>query len=692
MAVASLYCNLAMGVDLLHGLRSKKLWFPCKYFSINAFTLAVIAVVMKLPVDLSGNLAGDVDQSAKLGSLAFLCTMMANSLPCLATMGSAELLTNITALGVFVITLVVNVCIQISTGVIGKIPNNKTYKTLFDRGMISPFDELEENLDVLYTIAASIYVALLLLMLIIYVCSSLAILGSKQTIESKYQQQHKATSKSTDQKQLTIEKLQQHVSNYWVMAESSSPQFILASSATTAASGVICVLSFLFHALIIIVLVGPIQSEKPNNYDSDYKWSTLVILIVQFLGVILGTIAPFIRCFASLSFKLSSEIISKHIKVFKVEKYWTQKLYDWKYGRIKLPFRSHILKMIIKNLTNLVLDICIFLQKFVVVLCKIIALILFLLTQFLRCLTWPIQALFCSWGERTETFEQSKFVLQLENENKLAERILKDFSKPFDQLIKKSENKQPKNLIKLITERSTKDFQGVIKYDSNDKPDCWSLAVVTLTTIATTLPHIKKVEVESLLKSVREGLTYITFVEESLNANEDYESIQKAAKTLWEEVDLHNFHHKWLGFRLKDIASQGNTTPQIVQLFLEKAKSKIKEGDERTHISICADSMSRIAQTIIDDKESHDKLFDELSSRIADIMAACLTNLPQVIAMKAHTSVIEKREANVKVAARLLGETKEIIKTLQDPSRHVPSMNPDELLFIDNWRAHLSEP
>ncbi|KAM0020690.1 hypothetical protein Hdeb2414_s0025g00669861 [Helianthus debilis subsp. tardiflorus] len=122
---ASLFCVIAMGFDLVHGFRSKKLWFPVKYFPLNAVTLAGITVAMKLPVDLSGSMPGVVDQVAKLGSIAFMCPIMANFLPSLATMNSSELLTNVIALGVLVITLVVNICIQISTGVVGNIPNNK---------------------------------------------------------------------------------------------------------------------------------------------------------------------------------------------------------------------------------------------------------------------------------------------------------------------------------------------------------------------------------------------------------------------------------------------------------------------------------------------------------------------------------------------------------------------------------------
>ncbi|KAJ0491425.1 hypothetical protein HanIR_Chr12g0563671 [Helianthus annuus] len=87
--------------------------------------------------------------------------------------------------------------------------------------------------------------------------------------------------------------------------------------------------------------------------------------------------------------------------------------------------------------------------------------------------------------------------------------------------------------------------------------DCWSLPVVTLTTVAIALPNIEKVAVEKLMKGVREGLEYVTLVEEKLNAPEDYVSIQMAAETLWQEVDV---CHTWLGIELRDIASQVNTT------------------------------------------------------------------------------------------------------------------------------------
>ncbi|KAI3802953.1 hypothetical protein L1987_31100 [Smallanthus sonchifolius] len=721
IAAASLVCILAMVADLLHGLRKRKLWFPCKYFRINAAFLTIISIAMKLPVDLSGSMPGDVDQVAKLGSMAFMCTMMANLLPWLSTMDSNELWSNITALCLLVITMVVNVCIQIQTGVVSYkedvpilhiiLPKYK-FKISKDRNVI----------------LASIYVTLLLLLLVIHVCSCLGILKSKKIIQSKYQEGHDRASKNIQPSSgelLAVEKLQKHVSNHWIMAESGSPQFISACSPTTSASGVICVLVTVLHTFTLSWTTEAILSM---DCDSDYGKSMILILIVQSIGVVIGTIAPLSRCFTTLSFKVSRTIISNHFKIFKVECYWAWKLYDWKHASLNLPFRSHSLNVVIEILKKLILNFCIEFQEGVVVVCKIIALIPFVfmicVLYCFRCLKWLFKDIYSSLRDKYYHLERIEdlrpYVLQLEDEIEFAERTLGGLSKSVKQLIQNGQKNQPNiNLMKLIKQYPTSGFHGVAKFDHIDQyrnhvpflllieqyQDCWSLPVVTLTSIALSLPKIENKVVDSLRNGVWEGLAYVTHVEENLNATDDCVSIQEAAKTLWQGVNL---SLKWLGCKLKDPAFQEKTARQIVEWFMNTAENIVYSEDtskdntesvdnDSTHRSICASSMYRITKTIlltyrddIDDKVSQEKLFDSLSSMITDIMAACLTNLPQVITMKCHTSLIEEREARVEDAAQLLGETTQIIKTLQD--RGIPGMNPIDLPFIDKWRAYLGDP
>ncbi|KAI3731247.1 hypothetical protein L1987_62435 [Smallanthus sonchifolius] len=692
-AIASLFCILPMVADLLHGLKHKKLWFPCKYFTLNAASLTVIAVAMKLPMDVSNSMQNDVDQDGKLGSMAFMCTMMANLLPSLATMDSKELITNIIALGVLVITLVVNVYIQIETGAISYL--NGIY----------------------YSSIACMYVVMLLALLMIHTCSALMILKSKQILESKYKAGHETKLKDLELQQpgrVTVEKLEQHVSNHWIMAETSSPQFMTVCSATTSASGVICVSSTVIHVINML-------STRPNMkyYGSDYKWSVSVIFIIQFSGVILGTIAPILRCLASLSFKVSIKWIWNHIRVFKAESCYTQKLSDWKHSSIPFRFSNRRCKIVIQDLKVLILSFLIGFQKMVVVTCKMIALIpIFFVICILccfHCWKWLKVMFGASLNVSVEepaqlqhTKDLSRYVLQLQDDMEFAGRTLKSISKSVNRVIQKAKKQQPNNLMKLLEECSG--FEGVGKYDVHQVPslpeekyvDCWSLPVVTLTTIAISLPNVQKDMVDGLLRSVSEGLTYVTLVEETLNATDEFVIIQNAARRLWLEVEV---YHKWLGNKLQNPSHQVNPAREIVQWFSDTAKNMVTEvenkniegsNDDSLYISVSAKSMYRITQTILVsyhdniDQISQEDLFVQISSMISHMLAACLTNLPQVIAMKCHTNVIEKREASVHTAAQLLGETMHIINNLQD--RQLPNLKPDELPFIDKWRDLFLHP
>ncbi|GAA0183424.1 hypothetical protein LIER_42403 [Lithospermum erythrorhizon] len=53
IGAASLICCIASTADVFNGFRQKKRWIPSKYFSINAATLKVLAVAMKLPMDIT---------------------------------------------------------------------------------------------------------------------------------------------------------------------------------------------------------------------------------------------------------------------------------------------------------------------------------------------------------------------------------------------------------------------------------------------------------------------------------------------------------------------------------------------------------------------------------------------------------------------------------------------------------------
>ncbi|XP_071730245.1 uncharacterized protein [Rutidosis leptorrhynchoides] len=544
--------------------------------SVKKMWSEVVAVAIKLPVDLTTQMPGFVDQFAKLGSMSFMCTMMANFLPSLASMDSNELVTNIIALGILVITVVVN-------------------------------------------IVANIYIVMLLMLLKIHTSSALAIVKSKEQLELKYKTGHEIALKDLVMQQqgiLTVEKLTQHVKKYWIMAGTGSPQFMTVCSVTTSASGVICASTTFLHIVLMILSIDFISGW---DYESDYKWSILVIFITQFIAVILGTIAPVSRCFVNLSFEFSIEHIWNHIKVFKVESCWTQKLCDWKQSRIPFFARNRKIEIIIMKLKILILNFCINFQKIVVVTCKTIVLIP---TFFVICVLYCkkcLEARFSDSGiglgntadQQGTSIDLSHFVLKFQNDTELTMTRFKKILNSMDILIKKVQKQQPYNLMKLL-ERS-KGFEGVESFDNykvsgllTKKPhNSWSLPVVTLTSIVAYLPNIQKNRVDSLLKSVSEGLVYVRLVEEVLNGMDEYVAIQKAAEMLWIEVED---SHKWLGNNLQNLAPRTNTVGQILQWFKvtsEKVVAEVTSMDIESanansmQKSICANSMYRITETML---------------------------------------------------------------------------------------------
>ncbi|KAJ9550031.1 hypothetical protein OSB04_022574 [Centaurea solstitialis] len=630
IAIASAICIIAMAADLFHGFRNRKLWFPCKYFSLNAASITVITVAMKLPVDLSSPMPGHLDQAAKVGSMAFMCAMMANLMPSLASMDNKTLLANIIGLTILVITVIVNICIQIFYRCYNKLAYLYVcrWQVLYQSGMgicLYGFDVL-------------------------------------------YQAKSKTTSVEHRVDMSTIEKLRQSVRRYWVMAESGNPQFVMASNPLSNASGIICVITLVTH-LVIVLDIYFTAGHGYTDYQSDYKWSTLFIFITQFIGVVVGSIAPIFRCFTVLRFKL---LTRNHLMVLKVEKYWTQMLCGWKESRLPFLSTARRSRGAINNSKNVILSLCILFQNAIVVSCKMIGLIVFIILVVCYYCWKLMKKLFTTRiaSDSDDTSgDLSSYVLQIHDEMEFAE--------------------------------ITFDIDQVQSLLSVEPVNSWSLPVVTLTCIVVALPIISKDDVKSLLKAIGDSLSYTHRVEESLNSASEYVSLRRATMNLWHEVED---SRKWLGNTLERSAYTGKTSTEILKWFADKAKEIVMKSKESINDElmesfpnklIVANSMYRIATTILLNYQSStepvcdEQLFMSLSCMISDILCACLSNIPQVISTKCHESVIEKREASVHAAAKLFGRSTEIIEKLE--ARELPSMDPKKMAFIDEWRLYLKQ-
>lgn len=81
---------------------------------------------------------------------------------------------------------------------------------------------------------------------------------------------------------------------------------------------------------------------------------------------------------------------------------------------------------------------------------------------------------------------------------------------------------------------------------------------------------------------------------------------------------------------------------------------------------VAANSMYRISQSVMffadEGGEDDEGVFERVCVMMADVMAACFTNLTNVMNVMCRGSEIEKREKSVGKAFKLLGKTEEILK------------------------------
>ncbi|KAI3677245.1 hypothetical protein L1987_86868 [Smallanthus sonchifolius] len=291
-------------------------------------------------------------------------------------------------------------------------------------------------------------------------------------------------------------------------------------------------------------------------------------------------------------------------------------------------------------------------------------------------------------------------VVQIEEDAKLTDRILRNTLPYITRLLKASEEKEPRNLM-LLLEKST-GFNGVVEFENDqvqplyeeETHNCWSLVLVTLTSIAIALPNIAPRHVKLLLSGMREGLQIVSHIEECLHGDGDTLETRKATKRVWVEVEI---YRSWLQIDLQKMARKGKTTNEILRWLGDEAETIVRKSSKKPSIDqspykfILASSMYKISQSMLlecDEEQSGsngEKLFEWLSTIIADILFACFTNLPRVIKFKCHHHAIKKRGHNIRNAAELLGKSKKILKILK--SCQLPDMDLDSRAYIDKWRV-----
>ncbi|XP_047945338.1 uncharacterized protein LOC125191943 [Salvia hispanica] len=677
--VATLACVAAMTVDFSVSCKSKRYWQKCKFFSLNAFSLTVLAVTMKIPVDLTITDITDEDQLTRICSIAFLCICMNNFMISLGSMENNDIVPNVAALGLLVITITVNVCIHI-------------VQMVFVSSYMFP-QQISSLVIMLLTLAMAC-------------CMSLMVPSAKIYTELKYNEMHKLV--VNRQVNESIDEVEILVKGYWVMAETACPQFVLARSPISSTSALLCSLTVLLLSFQFLVVLHPklFSSELIIYCDksSNYGVSICSIMIFQLIGVIVGSISPISRWFTAWTIRVAETEQKSFRDELKVDKYWTSKLVEWR--ETPLPFRisNPICRKLHYDVVRFFLNICIVAQILIVSSGKLVL--------FLSVFLWRASFFhFCKKGgtESSRDVDFSQYVILLEGESQLPDKMVMRICKMADRMIRVGKRYRPKSLIRLV--RKSTNFSGVVQFDNNQEvpslcsqepPNCWSLPIVTLTTIALALTNTTNDEANQLLASVTQGLSIVKLIEKTLDKNGELESIMKAADAVWIGVEVYK---KWDDKDLESMSVRGATHKETLQNLSDVAKQIVTEftaqpGDVLMHdplnwpsIVIAANSMYRIAQSILvrvknGEHQSDDELFGSISITIADILSACLTNLLRVIRLKCHENDFRKRHDSVMRAARLLGESKEILEILQQ--HELPRLDVEKAGNIDEWRASMA--
>ncbi|GJV99261.1 hypothetical protein Tco_1554513 [Tanacetum coccineum] len=357
-------------------------------------------------------------------------------------------------LAILVITAVVNICIQMSTGVI-----------------------------FVFWIQHA-FIMLLMLILLAIACSlSLAIPTTKYYVDIKYGEKLKLTNiECSIKKHLSVaEGLRVDLEKYWILAYSSGPQFVIGRLAPCTASGAFCLLNtFILVEAILRAYLMP-WSLKFCKGESDYRWSTTMVLISQTIAVGID------RCGKVLD-KEATYVANKAVRLK------TFGGRPWQGKSSSQNDKYHIFRLLI------------IVQQGIVLSCQTIRFTsIALVGRFLDFKRF-IKGQNSISNNDSEVGSQhspdtnlNSFVIHLDGEDELVDLMMKNNDDATAHWINIGEKQKPKNLIELLEKvDSSLSFTGVKDFDSDkvpslgfsEPPNCWALPVVTLTNIALAIPSI----------------------------------------------------------------------------------------------------------------------------------------------------------------------------------------------------------
>ncbi|XP_019195987.1 PREDICTED: uncharacterized protein LOC109189814 [Ipomoea nil] len=691
IAAASLVCSFAM---FLNSCLTFIISFPkfnvrlfSNFFPLNATWLTLLAVTTKLATDLTTPKLSEPDNLVKIMNTVFLTVAMGNFYTSLGSMNNADIVTNLTALSILVITVVVDLYIQIHFHVFDS-PSSPTI---------------------------IIQIALLFCTWMTIVCTGLAVPAIKKRTESKYQKlASDERQMEAGQQHYRVEELRLSITKYWVMAASGSPQLLMKRLVTFAYTNIICQFSALISFVALFGGVSTDFNSRCQPKKSEYKWTLDFILVSQLYVTLPTLLIATIFIISVVGYKYENNGIRISREDVTIESYWTEKLVEWRQGSIPIKFKRRTLRKLIHSIRSLILSVCILIQTVNVMWCKFCSVISFYLVLPLVLVVNPLGKLINHYlgklfrKKKVSEEDLNCFVILLEGEKQFPKKLLRGIINRVDKLVEMGKKQRPQHLFNLL-DRQSFSFVGVVEFDSNrvpkllsgEPPNCWTLPVVTLTSIVIAIPNISSQHVDSLVSSANEGLRYASLID-VLDGKCGLKNIKNVADVVWVGVEL---HRKWLDVNLERKTREISSAKDIIRDLADVAEGIIMEFSSKENIMIvenplywpanilAANSMYRITRTILlyyeDGECQAEELFRKLICMIVDILAACLTNLPHLIYTKCISNAIEERLESVRDAAIIFGETEDILKFFEEGK--LSSFGPNQSLCIDEWRGWIEQ-
>ncbi|KAJ4973064.1 hypothetical protein NE237_006238 [Protea cynaroides] len=482
-----------------------------------------------------------------------------------------------------------------------------------------------------------------------------------------------------------FEHLKAEMEKLCTMVHASSPQRVFGNSPMCTAAG------FLNFLSVVILVEVTVRSFVPGslsfcNGNSDYGWwSIRTILCSQALAVFVGSYAPLLRWWKMITQSFTKNFL-QILKGMKDQILNPFNLFVTEQGKDddwvgKLAFYLPV-KYILTYLLNIRGTL-------------LLPSITFILRHYP-----PLVNSVLKEGERESV--PAKFQLG----HSECERMINGGIK-----------NNPCLLIKLLKNRTNDHnsagfFNGVLEFDNylvppittSDyeipaPPNCWTLPVVILTSVANSFGHSDKERMKSLKNIVREGLRFTKFIEENLE-DKSLISVRDAAEFLWAGMDYCTFFvdinlHKELSSRGK--FSMTSSPKGILKKLANAGKGCVLRSKAKLmgvpHVLwpievIIGYNLYRVCESILLDIEKYrtiEKLFDSIEHTILDLLAACLSNLPHALYAECVLTDIAEAEERVKRAAYVLGKSQEIFQILH--FMDTPDLDHVELAYLEKWRS-----